>query len=326
LPKHIIGRAVFCLDGNTIIKTIDGDKKLVDIVDKEIKVISIDNKGNSIISDTCKVEPTIKTDKEYEIELEDGSIVKCTENHKFLLTNGTYKEAKDLTIDDEIMEFNPYGYIYKTTNLRMKIKSIKINTLDTPKQFYDVVEAAPLHNFLIKTNSNYIVSHNCSFEDEVSFQPNQDVDIQKKKAKELISSVDARMKSRFMKGEYLPTLNILASSKRTDQSFLESYIDTKKRNESKNTLVIDEPQWVIRTDKDSPNKFCVAVGNKFLNSEVLPLSVTEKDLQIYRDKGFSILKVPMGYYENFLDDIDIALTDIAGISTSNTTKYIAGFK
>ena len=106
LPKHIIGRAVFCLDGNTIIKTIDGDKKLVDIVDKEIKVISIDNKGNSIISDTCKVEPTIKTDKEYEIELEDGSIVKCTENHKFLLTNGTYKEAKDLTIDDEIMEFN----------------------------------------------------------------------------------------------------------------------------------------------------------------------------------------------------------------------------
>ena len=134
------------------------------------------------------------------------------------------------------------------------------------------------------------------------------------------------MKSRFMKGEYLPTLNILASSKRTDQSFLESYIEMKRRNESKNTLVIDEPQWVIRTDKDSPNKFCVAVGNKFLNSEVLPLSVTEKDLQIYRDKGFTILKVPMGYYENFIDDIDVALTDIAGISTTNSTKYISGIK
>lgn len=32
----------------------------------------------------------------------------------------------------------------------------------------------------------------------------------------------------------------------------------------------------------------------------------------------------MGYYENFVDDIDIALTDIAGISTSNVTKYISG--
>lgn len=164
----------------------------------------------------------------------------------------------------------------------------------------------------------------CSFEDEVSFQPNQDIDKQKRKAKELISSIDARMQSRFMKGEKLPTLHILASSKRTDQSFLETYIDMKKRNESKTTLVIDEPQWIIRTDKDSPNKFCVAVGNKFLNSEVLPLSATEEDLAIYRDRGYSILRVPMGFYEAFIDDIDIALTDIAGISTTNATKYISG--
>jgi hypothetical protein len=32
----------------------------------------------------------------------------------------------------------------------------------------------------------------------------------------------------------------------------------------------------------------------------------------------------MGYYEAFLDDIDIALTDIAGISTTNSTRYISG--
>lgn len=162
------------------------------------------------------------------------------------------------------------------------------------------------------------------FDDEISFIPNQDITKQKEKAKQLISSVDARMQSRFMKGTYLPTLHILASSKRTDQSFLESYIDMKKKNESKTTLIVDEPQWVIRTDKDSPKKFNVAVGNKFLNSEVLPLNISEEDLQIYRDRGFSILKVPIGYYEAFLDDLDIALTDIAGISTSNTFRYISG--
>ena len=32
---------------------------------------------------------------------------------------------------------------------------------------------------------------------------------------------------------------------------------------SKTTLIIDEPQWIIRDDKDSPRKFKVAVGNKF---------------------------------------------------------------
>ena len=166
----------------------------------------------------------------------------------------------------------------------------------------------------------------CSFEDEISFIQNSDVEKQKEKAKALISSVDARMQSRFMHGDRLPTLHILASSKRTDQSFLETYIDMKKKNESKTTLIIDEPQWVIRTDKDSPNKFNVALGNKFLESEVLPLDITEKEIQSYIDRGYTILKVPMGYYENFRDDLDIALTDIAGISTSNAMKYINGVR
>lgn len=206
----------------------------------------------------------------------------------------------------------------------MKILSIKHIKLQKPKQFYDVINAGPFHNFVIKANDNYIVSHNCSFEDEISFQIGMDIEKQKVKAKTLISSIDARMQSRFMKGEKLPTLHILASSKRTDQSFLETYIDMKKKNESKTTLIIDEPQWVIRTDKDSPNKFNVAVGNKFLNSEVLPLDIPDDDLQNYIDRGYRILKVPMGYYEQFLDDIDIALTDIAGISTSNSSRFISG--
>ena len=162
------------------------------------------------------------------------------------------------------------------------------------------------------------------FCDEISFQTNSDVEKQKKKAMQLVSSANARMQSRFMRGEKNPTLLLLASSKRTEQSFLETFIDNKKKNESKSTLIIDEPQWVIRTDKDSPNKFKVAVGNKFLSSEVLPLNISDQDLQVYRDKGFQILDVPMGYYENFIDDIDIALTDIAGISTTSSSRYIAG--
>lgn len=163
-----------------------------------------------------------------------------------------------------------------------------------------------------------------NFSDEISFIPNQDINKQKDKAQELVSTADARMQSRFMKGEKSPTLHIIASSKRTDQSFLESYIEMKRKNESKTTLIIDEPQWVIRTDKDSKKKFHVAVGNKFLDSELIPLNSPEEILQIYRNNGYSILEVPIGYYENFLDDLDIALTDIAGISTTSSSRYISG--
>ena len=162
------------------------------------------------------------------------------------------------------------------------------------------------------------------FIDEVSFQPNQDVAKQVEKAKTLVNTAAARMQSRFMKGEYNPTLMILASSKRTEASFMEQYIQNKKKLESKTTYNVDEPQWVVRTDKDSPNKFWVAIGNKYLNSEVVPLEASESDLDIYRKRGYKLLHVPMGYYEQFIEDIDIALTDIAGISTSSSNRYFNG--
>lgn len=205
----------------------------------------------------------------------------------------------------------------------MRVKSVKRIIHDTPKQFYDVINAAPYNNFLIKTNTSYIVSHNC-FADEVSFQPNSDVEKQIQKSKNLVNTAIARMQSRFMKGENNPTIMIIASSKRTEQSYMETFIAEKKANESKTTYIVDEPQWVIRTDKDSDKKFKVAVGNKFLASELLPLNATEEDAKIYRNRGYSIIDVPIGYYENFRDDIDVALTDIAGISTTNLSKYISG--
>lgn len=163
-----------------------------------------------------------------------------------------------------------------------------------------------------------------AFFDEVSFQPNSDVAKQKEKAKLLVNTAAARMQSRFMKGENNPTILVLASSKRTEQSYMETFIQGKKDRESKTTLVVDEPQWVIRTDKDSPNKFKVAVGSKYLSSEVLPLNISDKELDAVRSRGYQIIDVPMGYYENFIEDIDVALTDIAGISTTSSNRYISG--
>jgi hypothetical protein len=168
-----------------------------------------------------------------------------------------------------------------------------------------------------------------NFSDEVNFGVGNNVEKQKAKLKKMISQIDARMISRFGKGTYLPTMNIIASSKDSEQAFMESYIEMKRQNESKTTLIVDEPQWIVRNDKgspDDPGGFYVAVGNKFLAHELLPVGVTEAEIQAYREKGYFMLKVPPIYREAFEDNIDLALTDNAGISTSSTTKYISGVR
>lgn len=208
----------------------------------------------------------------------------------------------------------------------MKIKSIKKVTLDSPKQYYDVVECAPFHNFEVKTSTGYIVSHNCNFSDEVNWGITNDTEKLKKKYKQLISQIDARMKSRFLRGTYLPTLNIIASSKNNEQSFLEDYINNKKKNESETTLIVDEPQWVVDSRKNSKEKFYVAIGNKFLTNELLPRGCSQSLVEEYRARGYSLLQVPIGYYENFQDNIDGALMDIAGIATASSVKYISGIR
>lgn len=108
--RHVVGRALFCLDGDTVIATTEGDKKLVDLVDKTINVISVNSEGDKIISDACTVKPTLQTDLEYQIELEDGSSISCTPNHRFLLKNGTYKEAQYLTDTDELADIQHENY------------------------------------------------------------------------------------------------------------------------------------------------------------------------------------------------------------------------
>ena len=313
---HILGRAVYaCLDGDTVIRTSNGDTKISDCVDKEIRVFNYTN-GDTIETPSCTVKPTMLSDEEYQIELEDGTVIKCTGNHRFLLTNGKYVEAQYLIEGNEIISCS-----LQCNNAI--IKSIKKVHLDSPKVYYDVINAGDEHNFLIRTNDSYIVSHNC-FVDEVSFQPTQEIEKQKAKAKAIVNTASVRMQSRFMKGTKNPTLLVLASSKRTENSYMETFIADKRKKDSKTTLVIDEPQWVIRTDKDSKYKFKVAVGNKHLDSEVIPLNASEDMVDTYRKRGFTIMDVPMGYYEAFMDDINTALTDIAGISTTNAFKFISG--
>lgn len=361
--SDVIGQAVYCLDGDTIIKTIDGDFKICDLENKIIKVYNVDSNNNIKVSKDCTVKLTGKFNEEYEIELEDGTILKCTPNHRFKLSDGIYKEARFLTTHDALisidfdklinkkLDFNSNEIFdnsihsaiaenadtNKTDNSMnerlfssiscplLRIKSIKQNHFDSPKKYYDVINAYPENNFLVRCNTSYIVSHNCAFFDEISFIRNQDVEIQKTKALDMIDTAIGGMMTRFTNKGKNPTLLVLASSKRSEKSFMEEHIKKKSKTDNMNTLIVDEPVWNVRPASEySGKRFYVAQGNRFLNSEVLPLDITEEGLNLWRNKGYRILDVPIEYYAKFVEEIDRALCDYAGVSSSDLLTYISG--
>ena len=164
-----------------------------------------------------------------------------------------------------------------------------------------------------------------AFFDEISFIANQDIEIQKRKALDMIDTAIGGMKTRFTFKGKNPTLLTLASSKRSEKSFLEEHIKKKNETDKENTLIVDEPVWNVRPPEEYSGKtFYVAQGNRFLASEVLPLDTTEADLKVWRDKGYKIIKTPIEYEAQFRENIDRALCDFAGISSSELTTYISG--
>lgn len=104
---HALGQQVYCLHGDTEILTTDGTYKISELENKKFNVYTYNIETNEVeISNTTTAINTTKTNDYYEIELENGSIVKCTGNHLWLLKNGTYKRTDELTEEDELQEIN----------------------------------------------------------------------------------------------------------------------------------------------------------------------------------------------------------------------------
>ena len=162
-----------------------------------------------------------------------------------------------------------------------------------------------------------------AFFDEISFIKNQDIDKQKTKAKDMIDTALGGMLTRFIHNGKNPTVLAVASSKRSEQSFMESYIKTITETEGTNAIVIDKPVWEVKPEGTyGKGIFYVGLGNRYMSSIVIPDEDSDK-IEAYREKGYKILEVPRFFRSKFLEDIDRNLCDIAGISSSSLNKYMS---
>ena len=88
-----------CLAGETLIKTANGTKMIKDITLKD--VVYTKNGMKPVIHTFSPNDLSTENKRFLEMILDDGSIIRCTDNHKFLMKNGEYVSAGELNINSE---------------------------------------------------------------------------------------------------------------------------------------------------------------------------------------------------------------------------------
>ena len=131
-----------CFTGDTKIKLLDGTSKNFKDLCKEYKkddvfyVYSVDKNGNVVVGEASNPRITKNAAQIIELTLDNGEKIKCTPNHKFLLKNLKYKEAKDLRKTDSLMP----GYLRFSQGNLKEYLMIKQNTTERYEYVHDIVD------------------------------------------------------------------------------------------------------------------------------------------------------------------------------------------
>ena len=214
-----------------------------------------------------------------------------------------------------------YGVAYKTFQAFIQespwfLKHGKISGRTTPEYYPDKGFGFVVGSRVQHTLGRHIIS---SIIDEVSFAPGQNVSYERSKIMEVYRNIKRRMESRFMVEGKNYGMLFLVSSKATESSFLEAYIaDQVKKGYP--IYVVDQPLWVVKPAAYSGKKFKVAVGNKYVPSRIIPDDASEEYIESLKKQDYRVIDVPIEHRQAFDQDLDKALQDIAGISTSTVTK------
>lgn len=98
---------IACFTGDTKVKSLDGNsysfKELVDNNVKTLWAYSIDMNGNVVPSLAKNIRKIKEVNKLVKITLDNGKVIKCTLDHKFMLPDLSYEEAQNLKVGQSLM-------------------------------------------------------------------------------------------------------------------------------------------------------------------------------------------------------------------------------
>lgn len=142
----------YCFTGDTRIKTFDGEnptfKELVDSGRKNVTVFAYDKKCDDFVPAAAENPRVTRVGKELvRVELWDGKEIQCTPDHRFMLEDGTYREAEKLAEGTRLMSPN-----------LIKVRSVEKIELDEEVKLYDITVPG-YENFQLDAG---VFVHNCA--------------------------------------------------------------------------------------------------------------------------------------------------------------------
>lgn len=139
-------------------------------------------------------------------------------------------------------------------------------------------------------------------------------------AESLYNGIVRRIKSRFMKAAPdLPGCTILTSSANLSGGFLERKLDASKQDPT--IFARDYATWDVKPQKHfCGERFLVGVGEGNIRSKLIE---EEDEIAYFKDNGCKVVEVPIEYRDDFERDLEMAIRDIAGLSTFALSAFIS---
>ncbi|HJU55345.1 MAG TPA: RtcB family protein [Pyrinomonadaceae bacterium] len=103
-----VGYDISCFKGDTLVPTVDGNSyPIADLAEsgKEIHVYSL-SKDQKVVVAKAVARKTKTNAALVKVTLDNGREIFCTPDHDFMLRDGSYRQAKDLTPRTSLMPFN----------------------------------------------------------------------------------------------------------------------------------------------------------------------------------------------------------------------------
>lgn len=148
-----------CLTGDILIQTVEGKKKIKDLVGTEPFVYAVNTAGELILIKASKVWLTRKNADLVEVKYDDNTLI-CTPDHKIFTDNRGWVDAKDLNENDNLCKYEDLMLADIVGEKQYKkSKVISVTELEYTEDVYDMT-VPEVHNFI----ANDIVVHNCGEE------------------------------------------------------------------------------------------------------------------------------------------------------------------